>query len=349
MKSNRENGLDLMRIIAAVFVVMVHCGALLYVNAAELDTAAISLYMVLAVFAKSCVSFFFMVSGAFLLSSPRTQDIKAFYKKTFKRLCVPTIVFLLLYFAYDIAQTLMIGGDISTCFDTFVRGESGVHLWFMFVMIGLYLAAPMIQHLKDKISLRAFTVTAVVLVLVGFLGESTSPHYLDWDLGFIGGSLGVFMLGYSLYTKLHENKSAGKAVLFLIPALVITFVQSRLMFNRVCGDVPVLKDLFSMKDQSPIIALIAVLLMAFALSLPIKKSFHKLGALTYGVYLVHLFFVYIGKYVFSAVKGVPANALVLSIPEFLLMSVIVSVVSFAVTALFYKVFGKKKTASKEAK
>ena len=340
-----------MRIIAAVFVVAVHCGALLYVNATDFNLSAVSLYMVIAVFAKACVSFFFMVSGAFLISSPRTQDVKTFYRKTFKRLCVPTIVFWLLYFAFDIVQTLITGGDLSSCIIAFIRGESGAHLWFMFVLIGLYLAAPMIQHLKDKISLKAFTLTAAALVLIGFFSESTSPHFLDWDIGFIGCSLGVFMLGYSLYTKLHEKKSAWKSVLFLILALVVTFGQAAMMMLKVCGDVPVLKDLFSMKDQSPIIALVAVLLMAFALLLPVKKSFHKLGALTYGVYLVHLFFVYIGKYVFSAVKGVPANALVLSIPEFLLMSVIVSVVSFAVTALFYKVFGKKKitTASNEAK
>lgn len=340
-----------MRIIAAVFVVAVHCGALLYANATDYNMSAVSLYMVLAIFAKACVSFFFMVSGAFLLSSPRTQDLKTFYKKTFRHLCVPTIVFLLLYFAFDIARTLMAGGELSSCFSAFIRGESGAHLWFMFVMIGLYLAAPMIQHLKDKISLKAFTITAVVLALVGFFGESTSPHFLDWDLGFIGGSLGVFMLGYVLYTKLHQKKSAGKSVLFLIPALVVTVVQAAMTLLKVGGDIPILNDLFSMKDQSPIIALIAVLLMGFALLIPLKWNCHKLGVLTYGVYLVHLFFVYIGEYIFSAIKGVPVNTLVLSIPEFLLLTVIVSVVSFALTALFYKVFGnnKKSSASNEVK
>ena len=43
-----------MRIIAAVFVVAVHCGALLYVNATDFNLSAVSLYMVIAVFAKAC-------------------------------------------------------------------------------------------------------------------------------------------------------------------------------------------------------------------------------------------------------------------------------------------------------
>ena len=345
MKPNRENGLDLMRIIAAVLVVAIHCGSLMYVNAATYDTAAISLYMLVAVLAKGGVGFFFMVSGAFLLSSERTQDIGTFYKKTFKRLCVPTIVFSVLYFAFDLWLTMMSGGSVTESVLKFIRGESGAHLWFMYVLIGLYLMAPMLQHLKDKISLKAFTVTAVILVLIGFLSESTSPHYLDWDLGFIACSLGVFMLGYPLYVKFREKKSTGKGILFLILALVVAALQALMRLMKLFDDVPVLKDLFSMKDQSPIIALVAVLLISFALSLPLKKSFNKLGSMTYGVYLVHLFFVYIGQFVFSAVKGVSPDKVVLNIPEFLLMTLIVSLISFALTALFYKVFGKKKKSS----
>lgn len=339
---SRENGWDLMRVIAAVFVVFAHSAALTVKNAPAPDMAAILAYMVFMILAKVSVIFFFMVSGAFVLSSSRTLDLKAFYKGMLKRIVLPAAVFSVVYFVLDIVMTLKAGGKISSVFLVFVTAKGyGTHLWFMVVLTALYLAAPLIRLLKDKISLRAFTLTALALILLGFLGESTSPHYFVFDPGFAVGNLGVFMLGYSVYEKFREKKSAFRGILLLAFSALAVAGLTFLILKRVCVDVPVLCDLFRVADHNLIIILIAASVTVGMLMLPVRKDFSKAGALTYGVYLVHALFIFVFQLTLCAVKGVHYSQSVLSVPEALVLAAAVCAVSFLLTALYYRLVRKK--------
>ena len=232
------------------------------------------------------------------------------------------------------AAALISGSSVADCFQTLLCGRTGEHLWFMYVLTGLYLAAPMVQYLKDRICFRTFTVTAVVLVMLGFFGEITAPHYLVWDPAYALRSLGVFMLGYSLYEKGRAEKSLGKAIMLLVLALMAGAGLWAMLFLQPFADIPVLKDLFSVKDQSPVVIGIGLLLTAGMLKLPVRKDFSKAASLSYGVYLVHVLILTAGIYIYSAIKNVSSETLVLSIPEFLLLAAFVGILSFALTALF---------------
>lgn len=186
----------------AVIVIWFHASVFLVRNVqGEYGNLQISILISLSALAKAGVNFFLMTSGAFVLSSPSTQDIKPFYTKMWKRLCIPAIVCVVIYTILDLFLTLVFSdsGTVDVFMQRFIKGQSGPHLWYMFVLIGLYLMAPAVQHIKELIGFKAFTITAVVLLVISFCGESTAPHYLEWDPGYIMNCLGIFMIGYSLH------------------------------------------------------------------------------------------------------------------------------------------------------
>ena len=91
MDRKRENALDLLRIIAAFLVVQGH----VYVNykafsatsiyASEIAPNAIIVFILNFLRCQNwAVPAFFMVSGAFVLSSSKTGDFSSFYSKTWK-------------------------------------------------------------------------------------------------------------------------------------------------------------------------------------------------------------------------------------------------------------------------
>ena len=336
----RESGLDLLRIIFATTVIWFHASVFLVRNVqGEYGNLQISIVIVLSALAKAGVNFFLMTSGAFVLSSPSTQDIKPFYTKMWKRLCIPTIVCVIIYTILDLFLTLIFtdSGTVDDFIQRFIKGQSGSHLWYMFVLIGLYLMAPAVQHIKELIGFKAFTITAVVLLVISFCGESTAPHYLEWDPGYIMKCLGIFMIGYSLHEWCAQKRSTARGIVMIlagIGVLIFFYLGNRQGFFQ---NVIILNGLFGLTQQNLLIVLIGLLFTGGVMSLDIKKDYSKAGSLTYGVYLSHLFVLYICYIVAALMKKVTLNTLVLTIPEFVIIASVVTILSFAGTYLFFRI------------
>ena len=98
-KSNRkrDNNLDLLRIIAAIMVIVQHVLAIyIYRLDNNLDGyyETANIYFSMSVYA---VPIFVMLSGAFLLSDPQNSNYIYFYKKMRKKIIKPTIIWSILY------------------------------------------------------------------------------------------------------------------------------------------------------------------------------------------------------------------------------------------------------------
>lgn len=90
---------------------------------------------------------FVMLSGALVLNSECTGDVSKFYKKTVKRLIIPTVVFGIIYSAYN----LFTGMTLVQCAKKWIVDSPYYHLWYMYMIIGLYLLAPFIYKIKSRL------------------------------------------------------------------------------------------------------------------------------------------------------------------------------------------------------
>ena len=87
----RENGLDLLRIFAAYLVVTLHVCTFIRQYVADIGELNFSYhyFMFIRQMTTSAVIVFIMLSGAFVLKASSTKDFASFYKKTWKKLCIP--------------------------------------------------------------------------------------------------------------------------------------------------------------------------------------------------------------------------------------------------------------------
>lgn len=185
---------DLLRVAATVAVLVIHITSVSLYNTAVSSVN----WNVLNVFnslSRWCVPIFFMLSGMFLLSPEKSLTIRALMGRQFARVAAA-----LLFWGtfYALAHGLLQGGTLSlaallSAVRTMLWTQTYFHLWFLYVIMGLYLLTPI---------LRAFV-----------KGASRGDFHWVFLLVFLLGSL----LPTVLYFRPSQSVSAWMNNLFLTP------------------------------------------------------------------------------------------------------------------------------------
>lgn len=147
LMQGRNYGLDVLRVLACYMVIQVHAGEFFYIGEGGRVLTGenahwVALYNSLC---RSSVPLFVMLSGFFLL--PVKEEMGVFFKKRFTRVLIPFLVWCVLYAFYQFfmgqvgwQEVLLNILRIPVNFGT----EVG-HLWYVYMLIGLYLFAPIIS------------------------------------------------------------------------------------------------------------------------------------------------------------------------------------------------------------
>ncbi|MCR4850226.1 MAG: acyltransferase [Lachnospiraceae bacterium] len=295
----RENGLDLLRIIAAFLVVQVH----IFVNykafsagsiyASEITPDPVAVFILTFMRCQNwAVPAFFMVSGAFILSTGRTGDFGSFYRKTWKKLGIPTLVFSILYFVVNPFYYMAIDAmpDFWTAF-TFeltntLKGTPADHMWYMFVLIGMYLCAPFIVLAKEKMGSRMFTAVSFTVLVWGLISALTQRPEYYWSVSAVADMLGMFMVGNVIHEKIGQKKNAKLALLFISLGIVLCVL---LVFANGAGKTPIGMIFGGLVPYNPLVSVSGIMFFTGVRLLDIKRNFYGPAELTYYIYLVHLF------------------------------------------------------------
>lgn len=150
---------DVLRVAATIAVIFIHVAAMEWRTASveSLDWQVFNFYDGLS---RWGVPIFVMISGALFLAPDRKMTTKGLFSKNIVRI-LSALVFWSL--AYVLFRYFVIG-DIESLREAcrrFVQGE--YHLWFLFMIIGLYLLVPILRAFSgDRKVLKYFLVIALI-------------------------------------------------------------------------------------------------------------------------------------------------------------------------------------------
>lgn len=341
MNSTRNQGLDLLRALACYMVIQVHAGEFFYIGTSGKvlsgpDPMWVNLYNSLF---RTAVPLFVMLSGYFLLPI-KEATTGAFFRKRFSRVLIPFVVWCILYAFYQFArgQSDLAGVFVHILEIPVNYGVDVGHLWYVYMLIGLYLFAPILSPWVQSASRKsmelylviwAFTLTVpyIHLIFPAILGEcywNPTPllYYFSGFLGFM--ILATYIRRYWA-EKAKWNIPVG--LLLVITGYGITAGGFAYMLPK-AEYVPELEITWNYGT-------INVAMMALGLFLMLKnvqfRSSHSLGArfvneaskLSYGIYLMHImvlnaFYALITPLSDSAAVKIPAIAICTFLASFLL-------------------------------
>lgn len=268
MYMQRDIRLDWIRTLAILLVITVHTWSLSGIDG-NLHPMMNVLYN-----ATDClgVPLFLMLSGALLLGGENSSSLSHFYRKRYKRLLIPfliwaTIVFLISLFVgkyTDIHTTLEAA---SKYIPYMLENKINSAYWFVALMTVLYAITPFIRgivkRLGSKGSIAFVGIYVALLALRQYYPEIYIMRYTSALLYY----LGLYIAGAIMYTYAHQLRYA-------IYPLTISFI----LFVIEGGTSEALK------------ALCAIALFATLLSLPFpdRRIVRTVSDTSYATYLYHM-------------------------------------------------------------
>jgi surface polysaccharide O-acyltransferase-like enzyme len=187
--------LDLIRVLAAVAVVLVHVVAP-WVTSLPSGTPGWHTANVLDAAVRWCVPVFVMTSGALLLDPRHQQPARTFYRRRAARVLVPLLCWTALYLALR-AWWLEPGTPWRELLVDVARGSPFLHLYFLFLLVGLYLVTPLLRLVVQHTPGRRLGGFVVVLLAVGVVDQALQaccsagePNAVTRFVPFLGYYLG---------------------------------------------------------------------------------------------------------------------------------------------------------------
>jgi surface polysaccharide O-acyltransferase-like enzyme len=342
MKEQRIVYFDYLRIFAIFAVVMIHVSSLSWsnTNIHHLPWQVINFY-------NSSVRWgaplFVMISGALFLG--KEQSLKKLYTKNILRI---VIVFLFWSAFYAISTRIIFGINHSLermIINTF---KGHYHMWFLFMIVGMYMAVPFINKIvaDKKIAwyfvILAFAVSFLIpqiKFLISIRSKTVATVIDDglfnMNLFTVEGHIGYFVLGYLLHhCQLNRKHRITIYCLGIFGWLVTVFGST--IYSKACG----VAMINFQGNMTPNVFFFTAAIFVFAkthLNKPIanhrgRQLLSHLAKCTFGVFLLHPFFISVFT-IFWGISPVSFHPIV-SVP---VLSLAVFVISLAVSVVLNRI------------
>lgn len=318
-QSNRIYWLDVARAIAILFVVFTHIH----------EQIGVDSYIIQAIFYdidRLGVPLFFMLSGALVLPKIVNINMWVFYRKR-----IPQFIFLLFFYSFlttfiqkafsnipiwqSLKESLVFTNGI------YPANTGGAHhLWFMYTIIELYLIAPFLGKLLERLSNREILFFLVISIFLtqfkdsligGFRIEVDFIQRLGSD--FLGGHLNFFVIGYLLIYRRINLSLLSSLALLLLP--ILFSLLRELHKSEFIGVFHWYSSSLSILLSS--VGLLSLIRIAFENT---QKSIfiERISLYSFGIYLSHYVFIYIFKAIIDfSIFSFWEKLIVLYIPSFL--------------------------------
>ena len=227
---------DCLRVIAIFFVIIIHCTEPFYLGgegsliATESDAFWVSLFDSLA---RACVPLFIIASS--YLQFPLHRPTSLFLKKRAIRVLIPFAIWTVVY-------ALVWGEPIQNFKDLLLNfNYSAGHLWFVYMLIGVYLLIPMLSPWAERVSRKELTFYLAICfftTLIPFIreiaggdsasviyGSSGIPNYAKFPLWgecswnqygvfyYLSGFIGYLLFG--LYVRRFLTNFSKRASIYI--------------------------------------------------------------------------------------------------------------------------------------
>lgn len=239
---------------------------------------------------------FTMVSGLLLLNPSKDQPIPVFFQKRFFKVLLPFVAWSLIYLIWRIAAR---GESFSAreILVLFIEGPVYYHLWFIQMILGLYLATPILRIYIRNAPRENLTYFLTIWLVTVALFPMTK-RFLGFEVGIdvvvTTGYVGFFVLGYYLRDVVLTRRQVIPVLLVVVAALLFTqYITHDLTIQTNGG-----YDNFFVANDSLNLIIVAIGLFLFFKSIDYAYLFQRVPLLekiimwisscSLGIYFVHV-------------------------------------------------------------
>lgn len=293
----RKINIEFIRLFAAFMTVMIHVSNF-YINhfgkISALDFFASVTYNSLS---RICVPLFFMVSGIFLV---KQEFNKRKYLERIIRFAVILLVWSVVYYLFENGLDFDSLGEVLVS-SIFNANQTSRHLWFLYAIIGIYIALPFISNMCKNLTpyqenlflILWFGFSGLIVVAVPLARLVTKTNIdVSYPIPIVNSTyyLGYFIGGHILYERFkHTKADKKKNLLCLAGYLVPTLVNIFLMYFVSVTNGEFFEPLTWYRSAFIAIAAFSVFIFVVINDDKIKsRHILKISRYSFGIYLMHM-------------------------------------------------------------
>lgn len=286
--SNRDLSIDFLRILACFFVIMRHSVDLSIISSNSRKYWTIG--VLFDSFTYISIPMFLIITGYLLLG--KNEPYNLFFKKRLNKILIPFIFWSFIYilFANNFCNRLLGNNYIKLI----INGNIFYHLWYVYLIIGIYLILPVINKLVSSCKSSDIKYILGLWILFSIIFPIFSRKYgYNIAISYIfSGFWGYVFLGYYLKSINISSKLFKLSLLALIATyltvsigtIFFTSFKRVVLFNHL--------DLFSPTMLLLTISIFIIIKhitpkVQYKLSYNIQVIIIKISNLTFSIYLLH--------------------------------------------------------------
>lgn len=213
----KKNYISILNVLACIGVVILHTFETGYTSDANFVFEVL-----IRTIAYCAVPVFFMITGATLIDYRERYDTKTFFKKRLLKVIIPLIIWSIIYFIINFFKGKFSINDLSFkfVFEYFFLVKTNPIFWFFVVIIGIYLAIPVISLIPQESRRKAF----LYIIIITFVFNQFLPDLLyhlnlnyNYDLKFpltYSGWISFIFIGY--YIDKYEIVKKHRVIIYVL-------------------------------------------------------------------------------------------------------------------------------------
>ena len=323
--TSRCNNLDLLRCISCIMIIILHTGSFY-------ETETIVVYQKVGIFlstiTRTAVPCFVMLTGAFLLNDQRNKEWSIILPKTWSNIVLPTLLYSCFYVVVS-CITYAIGitqNDYFTIIRLALQGYSYPHMWYMYMIIGVYLSIPMIWRIKEQVAdkNRIHIIVIVISLILGCVIQATST--LFWMVKFVP-YIGYILFADYIYQAM-QNKKLNNINIWVTGGVWIICILFLSLGATGLFNLPkyITFNLLPSDPLDPIVVVSSISCFLFFCKINTRNNVYRFSKLTGQIYLIHLLVIQILKVIIQKLNDGILLHPAIGVPLMVLLTVIICVI-----------------------
>ncbi len=328
--------LDILRILAIFAIILVHS---IYSLGETIDQTKIYSWWITNMYctiSRWSVPIMIMISGTLLLSPQRDESISIFFKKRLNRIFIPLLFWSIFYMVWNrfSDETDL---QILTALLDIVTGNVNYHLWFLYLIIGLYISTPILRIFiknANNVHIEYFIFIWIISIINTYM-KTRHNIGIGIEMGFFTGFIGYYILGYYLVNTDFDKKYKNLIYILAFLGVLITMFGTYVLTK----EANFLNQSFY-DYLSPNVMAMSIGIFIFFKNIDWKNSkifnnltinnvIVKMSTLSFGVYLIHALILSVLRTdlitFFGPIIGVPLLALTTILVSYFLVKIIYNI------------------------
>ena len=303
-KNNKILYLEILRILAAFFVIFNHTGinGFFLFSKYGVNTITFWLGAFFSIFCKFSVPMFFGISGILLLN--KEESIKDIWKNRILKIFITLILISTLFYCYDVFYAKTETFNLITYIKKLYTNGNNIVLWYLYGYMAFLICLPflrsIVKHLEDKhyyyLILIAILFNGIVPIIEWLFFKGKVTLYYKMYPTWIISELFIYpLIGYFMHYKYKFKNVKKELSLLWISNIILIFLCCFMIYYK--GEID--GDILEANSQAFHYSFVIVNFITIFLTIKhffnnkeikplLSKIIYSLGECTFGIYLIHV-------------------------------------------------------------